>query len=313
MFNTTNVQRTLSILEQETHIITWVEAFLVDRRVSGVSKGTLVFYRVKIKYFTDYCESQVITKITEITPNLIRQYLIYLENKGHNPGGIHACYRTLRTFLYWWEKELEPDGWKNPIRKVKAPKLEDKIIEPVDLKTVKALEDVCDRKSFSGARDCAIFLCLLDTGARAQEFLDMNLESINQVTGEILIRHGKGGKPRIVFLGRKSRKAVRCYLKFRKDGSNAIWVTHEGDRLSYSGLRGILNRRSKLACVEKPSLHDFRRAFALNMLRAGVDIFSLQKLMGHANLQVIQRYLAQTSEDIAIAHRMGSPVDNSSI
>ena len=48
---------------------------------------------------------------------------------------------------------------------------------------------------------------------------------------------------------------------------------------------------------------------SLNMLRAGVDIFSLQKLMGHADLQVLRRYLAQTTEDIAAAHRMGSPVD----
>ena len=52
-----------------------------------------------------------------------------------------------------------------------------------------------------------------------------------------------------------------------------------------------------------------RRAFALNMLRAGVDIFSLQKLMGHADLQVLRRYLAQTTEDVAHAHRIGSPVD----
>jgi site-specific recombinase XerD len=45
------------------------------------------------------------------------------------------------------------------------------------------------------------------------------------------------------------------------------------------------------------------------MFRAGVDIFSLQKLMGHADLQVLQRYLAQTTEDIAEAHRIGNPVD----
>jgi len=56
--------------------------------------------------------------------------------------------------------------------------------------------------------------------------------------------------------------------------------------------------------------HSFRRAFALNMLRAGVDIFSLQKLMGHADLQIPRRYLAQTTEDIQLEHRAGSPVDN---
>jgi len=53
-----------------------------------------------------------------------------------------------------------------------------------------------------------------------------------------------------------------------------------------------------------------RRTFVINMLRAGVDVFSLQTLMGHADLQVLRRYLAQTTEDIARAHRIGSPVDN---
>lgn len=80
--------------------------------------------------------------------------------------------------------------------------------------------------------------------------------------------------------------------------------------MEYGGLRAIRTRRARLAGVKAPSLHSFRRAFAINMLRAGVDVFSLQKLMGHANLQVLRRYLAQTTEDIAQAHRMGSPVDN---
>jgi hypothetical protein len=59
-----------------------------------------------------------------------------------------------------------------------------------------------------------------------------------------------------------------------------------------------------------PSLHPFRLVFTINMLRAGVDVFSLQKLMGYTDLQVLRRYLAQTTEDIAQAHQRGSPVDN---
>jgi hypothetical protein len=60
--------------------------------------------------------------VSELTPDFIRQYLFHLEHTGHNPGGTHACYWTLRTFLYWWETEFEPEDWKNPIRKVKVPK-----------------------------------------------------------------------------------------------------------------------------------------------------------------------------------------------
>jgi integrase/recombinase XerD len=81
--------------------------------------------------------------------------------------------------------------------------------------------------------------------------------------------------------------------------------------MTYSGLRGIIRRRAHDAGLKaEPSLHDFRRAFAINMLRSGVDVFALQKLMGHADLQVLRRYLAQTNQDIQAAHMRGSPVDN---
>ena len=76
-------------------------------------------------------------------------------------------------------------------------------------------------------------------------------------------------------------------------------------------LRGLLRLRGYAAGLRQiPTPHDFRRAFALIMLRNGVDIFALQKLMGHSDLQVLRRYLAQTDEDIHTAHMRGSPVDS---
>ena len=79
------------------------------------------------------------------------------------------------------------------------------------------------------------------------------------------------------------------------------------------GLWAILTWLATPASVKAPSLHSFRRAFVINMLRAGVDVFGLQKLMEHADLQVLRRYLTQTTEDIAQAHRMGTPVDNNKL
>ena len=101
-----------------------------------MSVGTIHFYIVKLKSFCYFCDSQAITNIDQLTPDIIRQYLFYLEQTGHNPGGIHACYRTLRTFLYWWEAEYEPENWKNPIRKVKAPKVPTEPLQPVNGRTL---------------------------------------------------------------------------------------------------------------------------------------------------------------------------------
>jgi integrase/recombinase XerD len=295
----------------DDYLLTWLEAFLIDRKARGMAKGTITFYTKKLKLFVDYCDTQVVKNISQITPALIREYLLYLES-GYNPGGIHACYRALKTFLFWWEDETEPVGWRNPIRKVKAPKLAVEPITGVSLETVMQLVKACKRGTFTGDRGAAIFLTLFDTGARAAELLSMNLEDVS-VTGEILIRSGKGRKPRYVYLGRTARKALRRYLKHRRDDHPALWVVHPDwgpGRLAYSGLKMILKRAAKRAGIDKPALHDFRRGFALAMLRNGTDIFTLAKLMGHSGITVLQRYLAQTDQDAKEAHRRASPVDS---
>jgi site-specific recombinase XerD len=296
-------------LSQMDYLPILIESFLVDRRSQGLSSETVHFYKKKLNYFAKFCEGRAVTQVSQLTPDLLRRYLLEL-GEGHNLGGVHACFRTLRTLLLWiGQEEIMPIDWKNPIHKVKAPKLPNELLDPISLEDVHALVETC-KPSFSGARDKAMILGLLDTGARAQEFLNLNLEDVEHGTGAVVIRQGKGRKPRMVFLGRKTLRAIRAYCRFRHDTNSALWVSVHSERMTYTALRGLLRRRAELAGLEElPTPHDFRRAFALIMLRNGVDVFALQKLMGHSDLQVLRRYLAQTNEDIQIAHMRGSPVD----
>jgi len=190
----TNTQETLHSLNVDDYLPNWLEAFLMDRKASGLAAGSIRFYKLKLKGFSEFCESQAVKEIGQITPALLRQYLLYLEETGHKPGGRHAAFRCIRAFLRWFENEVEPEGWSNPIRKVKAPRVPIEPIEPVSIEDVRKLVRICQRDTFAGARDAAILVCLLDTGARANEFLSINLEDINQARGDILIRQGKGHK-----------------------------------------------------------------------------------------------------------------------
>ncbi len=306
-------QWTITNTALDLDLMTWIEAFLVDRKAQNLSRGTLYFYQAKLKLFSNYCEGQVVGRVTGITPDVIRRYLLFLEENGHNPGGIHAAFRSLKTFLLWFEDEVEPDGWHNPIRKVRAPKVPDEQIEGVGLASVKALIEACKGSAFTTVRDKAALLFLLDTGARASEVCAVNLADVDQVTGEVLIRQGKGRKPRTVYLGQKARRAVRAYLKRRGDNCAALWVTDEHERLTYWGLNEIIKRRAKAAKVDKPGLHDFRRSFALEFLRNGGDIYTLKNLMGHKDLQVLLKYLKQTDADLQAGHAKAGPVDHSDL
>lgn len=287
----------------------WANAFYTAKKVEGLSSHTLAFYRQQLGHFLKYCHCQVIDNIDQLTPATIRGYLLWLEESGHNPGGVHAAYRVLKTFLRWYELEAEPTGWHNPITRIKAPKLAEEPLEPVPLADVDKMTRTC-KEGFYGARDKALLLFMLDTGARAAEICACNLADIDQASGAVLIRKGKGGASRTVFLERKARRAYRAYLKTRTDKKPAAWITDEGERLGYGGLRALLVRRAAAAGVPTPTPHDFRRAFAITMLRNGCDLVTLSRLMGHRTLEVLKRYLKQVTEDLHAAHSKGSPVES---
>ena len=292
-------QWTITTLRQSDRLDAVIDAFLVDRKVQNVTPGTMYFYQKKLLLLQKYCDAQQVKLIAQIDSIFLRLFLLKL-SEDHNPGGVHAVYRAVRSLLLWYQGEFEPDGWTNPIKKVKPPRLDNTPLIPVSPRDFDALIKV------SNTRDKAIFLFLLDTGVRASELLAIILADVNLLTGDVLIRRGKGGKPRRVYMGRKTKRAVREYIK-RWNITDRLWLTDDGYPLTYWGLRSMVARRSRQAMIEPPELHAFRRSFALNMLRNGCDVFSLQRLMGHADLQVLRRYLAQTDQDIQASP---SVVDN---
>ena len=276
----------------------FIEEFLQDRRAQNLSPTTIKFYRSRLTQFERFCHQHQVTTVESITPDTIRLFILHLEQKGHNDGGRHTYYRTIKTFLFFYESELEPTNWMNPIRKVKAPRMIVEPLEGVPVEVVHKLIDTCPRGTMMGERNRAILMVLLETGVRAAELIQMNIEDINLNESSILVRRGKGRKPRTVFVGSIARRQLRKWLKYRGVSSGALFVNNGGERLRYNGLREVIRRVSRLAGVDCPGIHDFRRTFALEMLRRGVDIQSIARLMGHTSLQVISRYLKQTDRDL---------------
>lgn len=276
-----------------------VEAFLLDKLIQNVRPGTMQFYRAKLALLLTYCNAQMVTAISQLDTNCLRRFFLWL-SESHNPGGCHAVYRAVRTLLNWYAAEV--GNYDNPMRRIKAPRLDVVPLDPVPLNTINKLLQV------AGIRDKAIILVLLDTGLRAEELLNLRVDDVKLLSGEVLVRRGKGGKPRTVYIGKKTRRAVRTYINHNRHTTSIIlFVSRYGDQITYAGLRGIMRRLSHTAGVDTPAIHAFRRTFALSSLRAGVDVYTLQRLMGHSDLQVLTRYLKLTDRDARIAP---SVVDN---
>jgi len=288
----------------------WADGFNVAKRAEGLSRRTQTIYRQNLAAFVAFALANGAEDVEHVDADLIRQWLLSLEEHGHNPAGVHQFYRTLKTFLNWYELEAAADGWRNPIKRVKSPKLPEKLLPPVEVADFQAIVDVCkgDREA---ERDRAILLTLFDSGVRAAELCALDVGDFDTVTGALTVKHGKGGKVRAVFAGQKTRRALRAYLKERGNVNDdaPLFATRSKTRLTYMGLRSMIKRRADAAGVHPPAVHAFRRGCALALLRNGADVVSVARVLGHRDLTVVQRYLKQTPEDLRQAHAAASPVD----
>lgn len=287
----------------------FMNGFLVERRSRGVVKGTLTYYQDELERFITFMDALGIIQLEEVTPDLIRRYLLFL-GETRNTGGIHAAFRAVRAFFNWYEGEFEPEGWKNPIHKVKPPQPGKDPLPGLQLGDFRKLLSACSGQH--AQRDKTILLFLLDTGCRAAELCALNVGDVDLVTGSVIIEHGKGDKRRVVFVGQVMLRELRRYLKSREALQPAapLFVNDENHRVKFGGVRALVNRLAKRANIRAPGLHDFRRAFAVSMLRNGVDVVTLSRLMGHTTLEVTKRYLFQVNDDLRSAHQKGSPIDN---
>jgi site-specific recombinase XerD len=307
---TNKTQRTMKILPTNVMNV-WLRDFILDVRAANRADATISYYTQKIKAFLAYLEEQGVTEPTLIKAPVIRAYLVKL-GETHSPGGVHAYWRAIRAFVRFLVREDAID--RNPLEKMRAPKLDQELLEPVPVETVSALLATCD-KTVIGLRDKAIILMLLDTGLRAGELTGLDIGDVDLMDGSVAVRKTKSRKARFTFVGRQARKAIAAYLRTRPDDGpkQPLWLAYQKDgdsnRITYDGLRSVIVRRSVQANVPCPSLHSFRRSFALTMLRNGADLVSLSRMMGHGSLPVLTRYLKQIKEDLGEVHAQHSPAD----
>lgn len=284
--------------------------FLLEGQARQFTAPTIEHYRGRLGAFVRWAEQQDAFTLRDVTPSLLRAYLVYLQARGLASNTQHTHARALRAFLNFCRREGLID--ESPFAKVKMPRA-DKVTKPaLSSAEVRRLVAAC-----SNPRDLALLLVALDTGARASELCALNIGDVNFDTLTVDIRHGKGRKDRTTFIGPRTARALSRYI-----GKLAPVATVEGaalfqsetqrnagGRLTRSGIHQIVTRLGKAAGVPGVHPHRLRRTFAVTCLRGGMDLYTLARLMGHAGIDALRPYVDSIGDDLQRAHRQAAPVD----
>jgi integrase/recombinase XerD len=259
--------------------------FLQAKEAEALSPRTIQGYQQHLDGWLEHMGDQA---IAQVTTQDLRAYLAYLRTeykpkrfngKAHpiSQKTLRNVYITLASFFTWLETEL---ALPNPIKAIPAPKFQPAEIEPFTLEEVESLLKATeytqearphDRRRFvqrrpTALRDRAMVLVLLDTGLRASELCALNLEDVDQKTGKIVVKHGqeggaKGGKGRLVYLGKAARRALWRYLVTREDATKPaapLFTSRDDRRLRRDTLLQLIQGLGERAQVKNCHPHRFR-------------------------------------------------------
>jgi len=289
------------------------DQFFYHLRIKRRSPNTVNFYDVSrrtLHRFLEHSEVAADTDVVSITH--LRAFLVWLESEGLGVGGIHAHARAVKAVFNWAMKEEMLE--KNPAKRLELPSLPRERQPTVTVETTKKLLKV-SKGTERPLRDAAMVLVLFDTGLRIHELLGLSLEHLHFDRGLVRVM-GKGNKERFVPIGGKAMSAVSAYVRRERKPKHAevrhVFLSRCGEPLTRAGAGIRLSKLAQQAHVKREDCapHAFRRGFAVEFLRNGGDVFSLQQIMGHSSLDMTRRYVTFLDDDLKATHLRFSPGDH---
>lgn len=300
----------------EVAVRVYLDHLAVER---GLAANTLVSYRRDLKRYCEYLASRGIDELDAIDEQSVQAFLTHLRegDENHPPLGASSAARTV-VAARGFHKFSVRDGMagNDPAAAVRPPRGPKRLPKALSLSDVEAiLAATGDGETPLSLRDKALLEVLYGTGARISEAVGLDVDDVDLVDGTVLLR-GKGGKHRVVPVGRFARQAVENYLVRARpalaSGASgpAMFLNARGGRLSRQSAWNLLIKTAAAAGVEaEVSPHTLRHSFATHLLEGGADVRVVQELLGHASVTTTQIYTMVTVDSLrevfAAAHPRG--------
>ena len=283
----------------------------------GTARNTLDGYSRDLRRYGEHLHLCGITELDGVGEAQVSAFLAVLRegDSEHPPLAASSAARALvavRGLHRFAVREglLERD----PAREVKPPAPPRRLPKALPLDDVLRLLDGTPGDGVGALRDRALLEVLYSTGARISEAIGLDLDDVDATERTVLL-DGKGGKQRLVPIGRPALEALDAYLvrarpglATRGRGTPAVFLNLRGGRLSRQSAWQVLKSAADRAGISASvSPHTLRHSFATHLLEGGADVRVVQELLGHASVTTTQIYTLVTVNTLREVYATAHP------
>jgi len=301
-----------------------VQGFLEHLRGLGRSPGTVVKMAGHLERWLGYCRARGPERPAQTTPSHVARYRAHLEKISSRYGRrLSEVYQvalldSLRSLLRW--------GFRtnrllfDPARDLRLKKPRPQARPFLTVPEVELLLTQPNPRTPEGLRDRAMLEVLYSAGLRARECCSLDLDDIDRGNETLRVRRGKGGKDRLLPLGRTLAGVLQSYLErgrprqARGDlaGPQALFLTNRGTRMATVQLANRMRKYVRQAGFRPPlpTPHTLRHACATHLLENGADLLEIRAFLGHASVVSTQRYTRVFPGELLREYRRTHPREN---
>ncbi|NDF02654.1 MAG: site-specific tyrosine recombinase XerD [Actinobacteria bacterium] len=297
---------------ESLEITLYLDHLQVER---GLSQNTLSAYARDLARYFEFTNARS-KDFTQVNENDLSDFLTFLRN-GNSEHAILSATSAARTLIAvrGFHKFISREnGGLDPAQSVKPPTPGRRLPKALSVNQIELIiASTGDGSTAKSLRDCALVELLYSTGARISELIDLNRNDVKDPLTSLRLL-GKGGKERIVPVGKYAVDAMEKYLVrsrpalLASGNERALFLNQRGTRLSRQSAWEIIRTAAKNAGIEiEISPHTMRHSFATHLLDGGADIRTVQELLGHASVSTTQIYTLVTIDRLREAYASAHP------
>ncbi|KXS47480.1 integrase/recombinase XerD [Halanaerobium congolense] len=272
------------------------EKFIKFCKAKDLSERTLRYYNNNFKRFNGFLLEDDVVLISQVDSEVITDYILHLKEGDRSNSSINTYLRATRAFLYHC---MDLGYLKN--FKIKMLRKTEKIKMTYTDEELRRLLKKPNIKScgFAEYRNWVLTNWLLATGNRSRTVRNIKIGDLDLNDGYVVLREVKNKKQRIIPIAKSLIVILQEYLTFlNQDKDQYLFCSIYGEKLTAEGISSAIPTYNQKRGVDKTSIHLYRHTFAKRWIKNGGDIFRLQKILGHSNMEMVRKYVNMYGEDL---------------